>query len=89
MGLAQKIDAAKSQQKLKFMCRLMQVTVDSSLPKEDAESILKVINANPDSENYIPNSKLAAVLRQEGYDVSSSAVDRHKNKTCSCYRGNR
>jgi hypothetical protein len=86
MGIAQKIDAAKVKQRLKTVCKLMQVTIDPKLSKEDVDSIIKVINATPESINYIPNTKLSAVLRQEGYDVSPSAVDRHKNKTCSCYR---
>jgi len=34
----------------------------------------------------VPNIRLAYALREEGYDVSPSAVDRHRRRICACYR---
>lgn len=86
MTLAARLQEANKQYKSNFLCKLMQITLDKKLSKADVEAIIAVINSNPLNDNHVPNNKLAAVLREEGYDISSSAVDRHRRGDCSCTR---
>ncbi len=67
-------------------CKLVSLTLDPRVPKTDREALASVINLTPNDEGYIPNSQLASLLRAEGYDISASAVDRHRGGTCSCRR---
>jgi hypothetical protein len=86
MDIAKKISNASVQHKTKMLCKLMQIINNPNLTKTDAEALTKTINADTQDLNYLPNTKLALLLTQEGYDISPSAVDRHKNGTCSCRR---
>jgi hypothetical protein len=86
MALAAKLQKANKEYLSSFICKLMQITLDPALSKEDVDAIIAIINSNPLNDNHVPNNKLAIVLREEGYDISSSAVDRHRRGDCSCNR---
>ena len=51
--------------------------------KQQLEQILAVPDNDP---TRVSNSTLSQVLREEGHDISKSSIDRHKRKTCPCYR---
>lgn len=68
------------------VCKLMSVTFNSGLSAVDVDALLKAINARAGDEHHMPNSRLAQALREEGFDVSPSAVDRHRRGSCACGR---
>ena len=86
MPLAERLRAANEQYHNTFICKLMQVTLDPKLSKGDVDALIKIINSRPLDEEHVPNIRLSQALRDEGYDVSASAVDRHRRGTCSCNR---
>lgn len=86
MALADRLRAANSSYQKTFVCKLMQVTLDPKLSKDDIKSVLAIINSRPGDEAHVPNIRLAFALREEGYDVSPSAVDRHRRGICACNR---
>lgn len=86
MALAERLMQANSVYQKTFICKLMQVTLDPKLSKDDVDALIGIINSNPGDENHVPNSRLSQALREEGFDVSASAVDRHRRRTCSCTR---
>jgi len=86
MALLDKLSKANSAYKDSFVCKLMKVTKDPSLSADDVKALLQIINSQPLDADHVPNSRLAQALREEGYDVSSSAVDRHRRGACSCTR---
>ena len=86
MALAERLRAANERYQNTFVCKLMQVTLDPKLAEDDVDAIIKIINSSPRDEDHVPNTRLAYALREEGYDVSPSAVDRHRNRICACYR---
>lgn len=86
MSLAERLRAATSNYKSNFLCKLMRITLDPKLSKEDVEALIQIINSTPLDEDHVPNIRLSHALREEGYDVSPSAVDRHRNGICSCNR---
>jgi len=86
MTLADRISAAQDQNKNKYICKLIMITKDPKLSKKDIDALTEVINSTEHSDGHIPNARLAHALREEGYDVSASAVDRHRGGRCACYR---
>lgn len=86
MALAERLRAANERYQKTFVCKLMQVTLDPELSESDVEAVLTIINSRPGDEAHVPNIRLAFALREEGYDVSPSAVDRHRRGICACYR---
>lgn len=86
MALVTKLQEANKEYQNTFLCKLMQVTLDERLSEADVDAILLVINSNPLSVNHVPNNKLAVILREEGFDISTSAIDRHRRGDCSCTR---
>jgi hypothetical protein len=86
MALAERLKTANERYQKTFVCKLMQVTLDPKLSESDVDAVLKIINSRPGDEAHVPNIRLAFALREEGYDVSPSAVDRHRRNICACYR---
>lgn len=87
MPLADKLQKASTDHKVAVStCKLMSLTINPKIPKKDREALLSIVDLLPDEDGYIPNSRLASLLREEGHDISSSAVDRHRGNRCSCRR---
>ena len=87
MALAERLKSAQATYKSEtLVCKLMSVTLSQKLSEEDVDYLLKVINARPGDEHHMPNTRLAFALREEGFDISVSAVDRHRRGNCSCGR---
>jgi hypothetical protein len=86
MSLAGRIGQANSEYHTKFICKLMRVTLDPKLSQGDIDALITTINSPPLSENHIASNRLALALRAEGYDVSISAVERHRRGSCPCSR---
>lgn len=87
MPLAEKLSLAhKEHMQSLTTCKLVALTLDTSIPKKDRDALSEVINLTEHDLGYIPNSKLSVLLKSEGYDISASAVDRHRGGSCSCRR---
>lgn len=87
MALAERLLAATDTYQHKtFICKLMKITLDPKLTKSDIDAVITIINSTPLDSNHVPNTKLASALREEGYDISTSAVDRHRRGICACNR---
>lgn len=86
MALAERLKSAQESYNESRACKLISETQSASFSDEDIAYLAKVINASPGHPDHIPNSHLSVALRQEGLDVSPSAVDRHRRGTCSCGR---
>lgn len=87
MALADRLLAATDMYHNKtFICKLMKITLDPKLSKSDVEALVRIISSSPLDHNHVPNIRLASALREEGYDVSPSAIDRHRRGHCACAR---
>jgi hypothetical protein len=88
MPLADKLASASK----KYMndlttCKLVALTSNQELSKKDRDALSQVIDlTNREDPRYIPHQTLADLLREEGYDVSASAISRHRGGNCSCRR---
>ncbi len=87
MALADRLKTAQYRYKEdNFACKLIAITKDSKLTDKDVAALLSIINSRPGDEDHVPNIRLAYALREEGYDISPSTVDRHRNGICACSR---
>jgi hypothetical protein len=86
MALAERLRDANTNYQKNFICKLIRVTLDPKISKEDIDALLNIINLSPHDEGHVPNTRLAHALREEGYDISASAIDRHRRGSCSCSR---
>jgi|688.fasta_scaffold73113_3 hypothetical protein len=85
MSLSDKLkNASKSSQTA--LCKLGIVLQSTSVPVEDRNYLKSVLEVEESTPDRIPNSQIGRILREEGYDISNSAVDRHRRKDCSCFR---
>jgi len=85
LTLSNKLEEAMSEAKNK-LCKLMAVIDDSNLSNEDKKRIEIILSVPESSPTKVPNTTLGRILREEGYDISNSAVDRHRRGDCSCKR---
>lgn len=67
-------------------CKLMLVLYSDLISKEDRETFIGLLNVPEGTPGRITNVVLANVLREEGFDISDSAVNRHRRKSCNCSR---
>lgn len=87
MPLADKLSSASHEYlRDKTTCKLIALTLNPEIPKKDRDALAAVIDLTENDEGYIPNSTLAVLLKEEGYDISASSVDRHRGNKCSCRR---
>lgn len=85
MSLLEKLNSAATESKSK-LCKIGVLLNSPELDaktKENLEAVLNVPESNP---SRIPNTTLGRILREEGYDISNSTVDRHRREECSCRR---
>jgi hypothetical protein len=87
MPLAEKLlSASQKHKQAQTTCKLVSLTLNPKVPKEDRDALARIIDLTEDHEEYIPNATLCKLIVSEGYDMSPSAVDRHRRGTCSCRR---
>lgn len=85
MTISEKIKQASSSSARVRLCKLGVLLAGSILSSDDKTHITSVIDADDRTPNRVSNVSLARILREEGFDISVSAVDRHKKKSCGCY----
>lgn len=85
MSISEKIIRASELPMRVRLCKLGVLLAGSILNDEDKTNINSVIETDINTPNRVSNVSLASILREEGFDISVSAVDRHKKKSCGCY----
>lgn len=85
MSLADKLGSASEKAK-NLKCKIGVLISEDKLSKKDRDNLEAALDAPMSDPGRIPNTTIGALLREEGYDISNSAVDRHRARSCSCYR---
>jgi hypothetical protein len=85
LALSKKLEEAISEANIK-LCKLAAVLVSPDLSAEDKKYIEEILSVPESNPSRVPNTTLGRILREEGYDVSNSAIDRHRRGDCSCNR---
>jgi hypothetical protein len=86
MSLSDKLSAATTENIVK-LCKIGNLLTSSSkLPEQDKANLKNVLDVDENNPDRINNSTIGRILREEGYDISNSAVDRHRRGDCPCRR---
>ena len=85
MSLSDKLNNASKASSTR-LCKIGAILQSESVSKEDRENLKAVLDAPELSQDRIPNVQIGRILREEGYDISNSAVDRHRRRECPCTR---
>jgi hypothetical protein len=87
MSLSEKLAAASNKEKKQVICKLGQLMVGSVLPIEDRDYLIAAVMTPSGDPRRISSAALAAVLQEEGHDISSTSITSHRLKRCCCFRG--
>ena len=86
MSLAQRLAEAKNTTNAAMLCKIGAILNNETVPQDDRKALENILNTPEGTPNRLNNSSIGKVLREEGYDLSNSAVDRHRRNDCPCYR---
>lgn len=85
MSLSDKLSNASKTSSIR-LCKIGAILHSEALPREDRDNLKAVLDVPELDPNRIPNVQIGRILREEGYDISNSAVDRHRRRECPCTR---
>lgn len=85
MSFGDKLKAAADESAAK-LCKIGALLSSDKLNTADKKNLVLVLDTPPDNPTRIPNTVLGRILREEGHDISNSAVDRHRRLDCACGR---
>lgn len=85
MSLSERF-AQASQPTANTLCKIGAILADENLPTEERKVLREILEATEGTPGRLNNATIGRVLRDEGYDLSNSAVDRHRRYDCPCTR---
>lgn len=85
MSLAEKLQTAKTTASVR-PCKLGSLLDGEVLPKKDKDALIAILDVPEGTPGRLTNKIIAKLIREEGFDVGDSSVDRHRRKDCGCYR---
>jgi hypothetical protein len=85
MSLNDKLKAAANEASAK-LCKLAILLNGSELTNDEKKNLITLLEVDDRDPARVPSSTIGQILREEGYDISNSAVDRHRRipKSCAC-----
>ena len=85
MNLNDKLKVA-AQEAATRLCKLATLLNGPELTNDEKKNLIALLEVDERDPARVPSSTIAQILREEGYDLSDSAVDRHRRipKTCAC-----
>jgi hypothetical protein len=81
MSLSEKLQAAATNNQL---CVLAELFVSPKLSKQDQQNLVLIVDTEKTDPSYVASAQLGRILREEGFDVSNSTIDRHRRGDCGC-----
>jgi hypothetical protein len=85
MSLADKLQTAKTTATTK-PCKLGSLLAGNVLAQKDKDTLVAILDVPEGTPGRLTNKIIAKIIREEGFDVGDSSVDRHRRKDCGCYR---
>ena len=79
--LTQAVDEAST-----LVCKVGALLINPKLTVTEREQLLGILSMPDDHPGRVSNAALSQILREEGYDISKSSIDRHRGARCTCYR---
>ena len=69
-------------------CKIGSLLTGEQLSKEDKAKLAEVLEVPYGAPGRLPNTTIAAALRDAGLDVGDSAVTKHRRGACRCFGSN-
>jgi hypothetical protein len=88
MSLADRLSQTASGIGAGLPCKIGTLLSGEQLSKEDRAKLAEVLEVPYGAPSRLPNTKIAAALREEGFDVGDSAVTKHRRGDCRCFGNN-
>ena len=87
MNLNDKLKVAAEEAATK-LCKLATLLNGPELTSDEKKNLIALLEVDERNPARVPSSTIGQILREEGYDLSDSAVDRHRRtpKACACKR---
>jgi hypothetical protein len=85
MSLSDRLSKASAESN-NVACKLGALLTGNQLTPKEKAQLEEILAAPIDDPTRVSHSALSVILREEGYDISKSSIDRHKRKACPCYR---
>lgn len=87
MSLSDKLKVAE-QESANKLCKLGILLSGTKISEAEKKSLKSILDSDPNDPSRVPNSTLGQILREEGYDISNSVIDRHRRtpQSCGCGR---
>jgi hypothetical protein len=87
MGMSLSDKLAKEQSKAAALtCKLAALLQSSELTAKEKQQIQQILDVPKNDPSRVSHSALSVILRDEGFDISKSSIDRHQRKECTCFR---
>ena len=85
MSLNDKLKVAAEESALK-LCKLATLLSGSDLTDDEKKNLTALLAVDDRNPARVSSATIGQILREEGYDLSNRAVDRHRKppKNCSC-----
>lgn len=84
MSLSDRLQSAAEDSKIR-LCKIGLLLAGTSLSEKDKQHLNDVFAIKEGTAGRVTNVALAKIFREEGYDISLSTVDRHRNQSCGCF----
>lgn len=85
MSLSDKLKVA-AQESADRLCKLATLLSGPQLTSDEKKNLTALLEVDDRNPARVPSTTIGQILREEGYDISNSAVDRHRStpRSCSC-----
>ena len=84
MSLSERLQSASKESTAK-LCKIGLLLAGDVLTEKDKKTLTETIDTPEGVPGRVTNVSLTKILREEGYDISLSTVDRHRRKDCGCF----
>jgi hypothetical protein len=66
-------------------CALANLFTDERLSEDDRAKLLEVVDTPKNDPRQVSAATIALALREEGIEISKTAIGDHRRKACRCY----
>lgn len=84
MSLAEKLEQTRAIG-AGLPCKVGSLIHGDRLTKDDKEKLVQVLDVPYGTPGRLPNTAIAAALRDEAFDIGDHSVNKHRARTCRCY----
>lgn len=84
MSLSERLQSASKESNIK-LCKIGLLLSGEILSEKDKKILIDTLDVPEGVPGRVTNVALSKILREEGYDISLSTVDRHRRKDCGCF----